>query len=336
MCQREEALYRSDKSMKGVHMVRALAGLLLALFGTIIPAQAADRQQQLRAMIEEHRQKAETVGAGIDTSEVGHLGTAFNEMGVNEFMCASLAFLFEKDAIFKRLGTIEETPHETYLETPLAVKADSLLHTNWALAADNILSMSQRDRIETWNLDCVRQYDITQEEAMPRIAPTAEFEVHEDQLHVLGDIDPGFYERFVTILAKHPEVKYVALGSGGGSVRDAILAGLLIRKKRLDTTLVSDCYSACPLLYLGGANRTIWSPYRRLGFHQASHNGKAVPTDDNVYELIRKYATSMGADGSFLLAQMHSSTPENMTYPEVEDLCKSAITTWVQRACWAD
>jgi hypothetical protein len=32
MCQREEALYRSDKSMKGVHMVRALAGLLLALF----------------------------------------------------------------------------------------------------------------------------------------------------------------------------------------------------------------------------------------------------------------------------------------------------------------
>ena len=317
-------------------MERALAGILLILCGMTIPAHAADREQQLKAMIEEHRYKADTVGAGIDTSEVGNLGTAFNEMGVNAFMCASLAFLFEKDAIFKRLGTIEDTPRETYLETPLAVKSDSLLHTNWALAADNILSMSQRDRVETWNLDCVRQYDIAQEEAMPRIAPAAEFEVHEDQLHVLGDIDTGFYNRFAAILAKSPTVKYIVLGSGGGSVRDAILAGVLIRKMGLETTLKSDCYSACPLLFLGGKQRTVWSPYRRLGFHQVSREGHAVPADDSVYDLIQRYATSMGADSAFLLAQMRSSKPEAMSYPDVWDLCTPRITTWVQRACWIE
>jgi hypothetical protein len=314
-------------------MMRTFAGLLLIVFGTLTPATASDREKQLELMIADHRHKADTVGEGIDTSGAGNLGTAFNEMGINEFKCAALAFLFGKDTIFQRLGVIEETPRETYLDTPLAVLGDSLLHTNWAIAAQHALSMSPRDRVETWNLDCVRQFEITEKEAMPRISPAAEFEVHEDQLHVLGDIDPGFYERFVAILAKHPSVKYVALGSGGGSVRDAILSGLLIRKTGLETTLISDCYSACPLLFLGGRERTVWSPYRRLGFHQVSREGQAVPLDDDVYDLIRRYADNMGEDSAFVIVQMQSSSPAQMTYPEVWELCKPGITTWVQRGC---
>ncbi|MBX9862412.1 MAG: hypothetical protein K2Y42_06625 [Hyphomicrobium sp.] len=309
---------------------------LVLLAGAIMVssmAQADDREQRLREMIGHHRHLAQTVGQGIDTSEAGNLGTAFNEMGVNEFRCAALAFLFGKDEIFKRLGKIEETPRQTYLETPLAVLGDSLLHTNWALAADGVLVLSERNRVETWNLDCVRQYDIGEEHARARIAPAAEFEIHEDQLHVLGDIDEGFYDRFAAFLSGHPGVKYVAMGSGGGSVRDAILAGMLIRRRGLETTLMADCYSACPLLFLGGVSRTVWSPYRRLGFHQVSRNGQALPLDDDIYGVIRKYTENMGANGAFVLKSMQSAAPRDMSYPDVWDLCEPGITTWVQRGC---
>jgi len=36
------------------------------------------------------------------------------------------------------------------------------------------------------------------------------------------------------------------------------------------TTLFADGCSACPLIFLGGVECTIWSPYPRLGFHQVS------------------------------------------------------------------
>ncbi len=314
-------------------MRRALLGLLFILSCSVASAVAGDREARLKDMIDAHRHKARKMSEGIGTSGAGNLGTALNEAGVKEYSCAALAFLFGKDDIFRRIGTIEETPRETYLKTPLAVFGDALFHENWALSAEYALAMSARDRVETWNLDCVRQHGIAEDEAMPQIAPAAEFEVDGDQIYVLGDIEPGFYERFAEYLAKSPRVKYVALGSGGGSVRDAILAGLLIRKKRLETTLKSDCYSACPLLFLGGVQRTVLSPYRRLGFHQISRDGRAVPPDDEVYALVRKYADSMGADGSFVLAQMQSAKPSAMTYPDVWELCEPGITTWVQRGC---
>jgi hypothetical protein len=117
--------------------------------------------------------------------------------------------------------------------------------------------MSPRDRIELWNLDCVGQHEIGRRHAIASIAPKATFRRHADSIVVLGDIDAGFYERFRAILASSNGVTTISLGSGGGSVRDAIMTGLLIRKAGLRTTLFADCYSACPLIFLGGVNRTI-------------------------------------------------------------------------------
>ncbi|MBK9079521.1 MAG: hypothetical protein WBP38_04820 [Hyphomicrobium sp.] len=312
----------------------AFCTLVLNL-GICFSSHADDRAAHLKHLIEEHRLKAEALGEEASNWKVSFAGTSNNEFGLASFKCAALAYLFGKDDIFTRLGEIEETKLASSMteEDLLSLSRDIRLHGNWALAADSILQESNRNRIEIWNLNCVRQYEIGEEHDLARIAPEAEFDVRGDQVHILGDIEAGFYERFDHVVANNPQLKTVVLGSGGGSVRDAILAGTLIRNRKLDTTLSADCYSACPLIFLGGVNRLIWSPYPRLGFHQVSIEGKATPSDDRIYAVIRQFADSMGANGGFLLNLMLASGPEHLNYPDVWELCEPAITTWVQRGC---
>lgn len=312
---------------------------VLALAWTTVSANAEElaesRAVRLAAMVKEHRLKAEALSGEAARRKAGHAGTAFATIGSEDATCAALAYLFGKDDIFKRLSPVEEMTLEPQMsEGDLqALSITAIWHGNWADAVESVLSETPRNRIELWNLNCVRQHDIGVEHTMARLSPAAEFEVRGDQLHVLGDIDRGFFARFQQELAANHGVKVVVLGSGGGSVGDAIRSALLIRKRQLDTTLGSDCYSACPLIFLGGVNRSIWSPYPRLGFHQVSRDGAAVPLSDDVYGLIGKVAHQLGANSQTLLSLMHSASPEKMTYPEVWNLCDSGITTWVQRGC---
>lgn len=298
-------------------------------------ALAASRDDQLRALALEHRMRGEAIGEEAVKRQQWILGTAFNEMGREAFSCAALAFLFDKREIHERLGAIEETPLESAAAGPEkpGLVFDSRLHANWAEAAETVLALSPRDRIENWNLNCVCQHGTGPDQAMRQAAANAEFRIVGDQLHVLGNIDRGFHARFAAFLAMHPTVKTVALGSGGGSVRDAIQAGLLIRSRRLDTTLNGDCYSACPLIFLGGVQRTVWSPYPRLGFHQVSRDYQAVPAADPVYGVIEEYSDSLGVEGKRVVSLMLQSTPASLTFPDVSDLCTPNITTWVQRQC---
>ena len=60
-----------------------------------------------------------------------------------------------------------------------------------------------------------------------------------------------------TLPLTNPEVKIVGLGSPGGAVVEAIRAGYLIRARGLETTQIADCFSACPIVFLGGSRRTV-------------------------------------------------------------------------------
>jgi hypothetical protein len=111
------------------------------------------------------------------------------------------------------------------------------------------------------------------------------------------------------------------------------MSGLFIRKTGLKTTLFADCYSACPLIFLGGVERTVTAPYPRLGFHQVSADGRAIPLNHEVYTLIRNYAQNMAANGAGVLTLMHQSKPAELNYPQVSNLCSLGITMWVQRGC---
>jgi hypothetical protein len=315
-------------------MGRFWLGMSIAIVLTVT-ARAEDRESRLAQMAAEQRKLATTEQDAASKLGSVWLGTAYNEIGAAQYACATLAFLFAKQDIFERLGAIEKpTPQGKGSEAEAEARSIlALQHENWAIAAENTLTMSERDRIEAWNLNCVRQYGIGAEHYLARVSPDAEFKVVDDQLHVLGDIDAGFFRRFENALRRYPQVKTVALGSGGGHVMDAILSGALIRRRSLDTTLHADCYSACTLIFLGGVNRTVSSPYPRLGFHQVSRNGLAVAKSDDVYSLIRNYIDSIGGPSSTVVKFMHRAEPNDMFYPDVEELCEASITTWIQRRC---
>jgi hypothetical protein len=156
-------------------------------------------------------------------------------------------------------------------------------------------------------------------------------------IHVLGDIEPGFSKKLEEVLEANPSVDTVALGSGGGSVYEALKAGYLIRSKSLKTTLWNSCYSACPLVFIGGVERTIWSPYPKFGFHQVSISGVAIPLNSKIYRDIGHYGELMGVDATWLLNNMFVASPSSMNAIKGDDvkLCEARIVHWVQRGCSA-
>ncbi|MEZ5789530.1 MAG: hypothetical protein R3D34_01560 [Nitratireductor sp.] len=152
-------------------------------------------------------------------------------------------------------------------------------------------------------------------------------------LRVFGDVEMGFARKLADALDANPGVKHVALGSGGGLVKEAIEAAILIRSRKLTTVLWNECYSACTMVFLGGVDREIWSPYPNLSFHQVSAEGKALPSSHPIYKTIREFAYSMGADGDAFVKLILSSLPDKLTDADLFDLCAAYIATWVQRAC---
>ena len=149
-----------------------------------------------------------------------------------------------------------------------------------------------------------------------------------------GDIEAGFFERFKVALSDNPNIEEIALGSGGGSVQDALLAGYEIRRLGLTTTLYGNCYSACPLVFMGGIKRILWASPHRLGFHQIYRgSGVAVPPDDPIYSLTEQYLSDMGVNSYVVILWMFSTTPDEMFEPEVRQLCDPGVATFVQRIC---
>jgi hypothetical protein len=69
-------------------------------------------------------------------------------------------------------------------------------------------------------------------------------------------------------------IKTVVLRSPGGSVRDALAMGHLIRQKQFSTEVVSGryCASSCPLVFAGGVERRA-SSNAAIGVHEVAAVG---------------------------------------------------------------
>ena len=251
-----------------------------------------------------------------------------------------------KCAILGRmLGKLDEIREIEKLEYPKIGPDSDLVELayfsveldTWVNEAQKALAANESDRINQWNLDCVGTQGIPASARIGNDAPEAQFAFDQDNkfLRVLGDIDSGFHDRFMAELALHPDVTTVELGSAGGSVKDAMLAGREIRKRGLDTVLFGNCYSACPLVFVGGRSRTLWSYVRHdFGFHRLStRDGTALPDDDPIYDLIGDYLTEMGVKKSTYLRWMKSAAPKELFKPEPKVLCDPNLATFVQRIC---
>jgi hypothetical protein len=281
----------------------------------------------------------------VEQSALSYSDYAFSELGSRWVGPAnySIRFNTHRCAILGRmLGLPEAIQHiETFDYPPLDASSDafdllvfSLTLENWVAAARASLEMNRDERVNVWNLDCVGEVGIAANLFIESGQPNATFEVKGRTLVVYGDIDAGFFERLKNLLEANPNIEEVALGSGGGSVRDAVLAGYEIRRLGLSTTLYGNCFSACPLIFMGGVERVLWAGSHRLGFHQIYiGDGNAISADDPAYDITRQYLTEMGVNAQVVISWMHSARPSEMFEPAVSDLCAPRVSTFVQRIC---
>ena len=259
------------------------------------------------------------------------LGSMYVTIDAQEHHCAILGRMVGRSSYIVHLE--EPLPTNSEDGTEYLIAHQSL--SNWVTIARGLRSETQASRIRLWNLDCVGNLNIPVTAYVEDGWNSMFYELRNDgaTLRVLGDIKPGFFEEFKKALDENPSVRFVALGSHGGSIRDAMLAGFEIRKRGLGTTLWNNCYSACPFVFMGGTERIIYMPFPDVGFHQISINGNAVPLNDEYYGLMSRYISTMGLDHNYIMRFVISAEPHEMHIADYEKLCDARFITWAQRIC---
>ena len=320
-----------------MQFARTLSFLVAALVTTTVFAQVQSQEPRavaLRAEMREAEQLADALRASADmvSKDMG-IGTMFHEVDTPAHTCYTLG---------KLLGLDRAVQHLRFSRKPMAahnedeahearVKAQSM--ENFVTAAIASLSATADQKAIAWNLDCAPRLGNAQQTT----ATAAFFEVLDKGrgIRVLGAIEPGFTRKLTDALSQAPKATFVALGSGGGSVDEALAAGKLIRARKLDTVLWNNCYSACPLVFLGGVERLVYAPYPSLGFHQLYTEAGALPRTSPVYARVANYVRDMGADEQFYVGAMLSARPDQMATVSgaSAQLCQSRVVTWAQRAC---
>jgi hypothetical protein len=314
----------------GVLRYLILVALLVLCPATLAATATWEEEiQQARRLAKEYHEKASARGY------TEHAGTMYNELDVEEHTCAILGRMLDKTKLIRHLEKDYPTQSRTGEEFRLAAISIS----NWAYTAEAMLKLDAARRIKSWNLDCVGRLGIPTSAYIGREGASTFYDIDRSNsadgtyLRVLGDVEAGFSAKLLDAIQQNRDVKYVALGSAGGSVVEAIQAGRLIRRLNLETTLWNNCYSACSLVFLGGVERTIWSPYPALGFHMVSRSGVAEPPNSVVYQRIKEYASDMGVDHSAVINAMLAASPNEFHYMEPKNMCKAGIATWIQRWC---
>ncbi len=294
----------------------ATAGLAQSWDQRIATAQAsAARLDQL----------AEEKGAPI-------LGTLDMRADVAEFKCLILGDMLNAGDVAPHLKLYGPNPaDEPDLNDPYAIRLHAMAKQKWAYQASQILELSEDQRLEMWNLTCDDKLGIPAGLVAADWNTRATFRVEYGILYVLGDIEEGFFDEFQSFIQDH-DVSRVFFGSRGGSVGEAVKTGKLIRELGLETDLYATCASACPLAYLGGTPRLIDNWRFKLGFHQMSYDGAALPLDHEFYGLVRDYVAEMGANADYVVNAMQSAPIDQMFYPEFQDMCNAEIT-WVRGNC---
>lgn len=170
----------------------------------------------------------------------------------------------------------------------------------------------------------------------PKLAAPVGFELGADgRLLATGTIDPGSAERFAAEIAKRGAyVKTVVLHSPGGSVRDAMQIGRLIRERKFNTEVEDGgyCASSCPLIFAGGVER-IAGPKAAIGVHQvfAAANSPGAMADgmnnaQRVSAECQRYLRDMGVDSQVWIHAMETPKDE-LFYFRADELLTLNLAT---------
>ncbi len=145
--------------------------------------------------------------------------------------------------------------------------------------------------------------------------------VGDGKLMASGTIMPGTAKAFAEEVAKRGSyIKTVVLQSPGGSVRDALAIGRLIRDRKLSTEVDSGryCASACPLVFAGGVERRA-EANATIGVHEvaALDDAGVSPADalkngQQISAECEQYLLDMGIDPEVWIHAME--TPNDQLY----------------------
>lgn len=313
-------------------MNKLAVATLLTLVASV-PAHAVDWEEAIRKVSESQRAYREYA---VELGGTSWAGTMYNGYMYSEHQCAILGRMLGQAEAIRALEEFDYPPM-----TPSADVHELLVFSisleNWVAAARKALDATEAQRANIWNLECVGHFGITNGKFVESDAPNADFVVDGGRMSVYGDIEPGFADRFEAALNANPGITEVILGSRGGSVVDALRAGLMIRERGIDTTLHGNCFSACPIVFIAGVERVLWAAPARLGFHQIYvGDGTALPISDPIYAALRDYLLHMGVEPYTVIGWMQMAGPEEMYIPKPSEMCGPRVATFVQRVCSSD
>ena len=129
--------------------------------------------------------------------------------------------------------------------------------------------------------------------------------VGDGKLMATGTITPGTAKAFADEVAKRGSyIRTVVLQSPGGSVRDALAMGRLIRERKFATEVDKGryCASACPLIFAGGVERRAEAS-AAIGVHQVAALGgdglsgaAGLQNGQQISAQCQQYLHDMGVD----------------------------------------
>ena len=186
------------------------------------------------------------------------------------------------------------------------------------------------------------------------------FTVNGEVLHyntelAVDEINRGIKEEdpdeLLKTLKNNPNIKIVHLTSWGGLISAAVEMADIIIDFELDTHVKEICFSACPLLLIGGETRTL-ERGSKIGFHRSSWSSDSMKSffedketreiygwtnefdfsswvyDDSQEEIYSqfKYYLERGVSPSFVIETMKARSEEGW-YPRRKDLLEANVIT---------
>ena len=129
-------------------------------------------------------------------------------------------------------------------------------------------------------------------------------------------------------LENNPSIDKVVLNSKGGWVFTARGLALLVTRHGLDTHVDGQCFSACTIVFLAGANRSMGAE-AQLGFHQYVMEKPHLMHSIDIEEELtkdRRYFVSRGVSENFV-ARVFQADKDSMWIPDRTLLLKEGVLT---------
>ena len=131
-------------------------------------------------------------------------------------------------------------------------------------------------------------------------------------------IEQNDYDLIKSALDANPMIKIMALNSTGGAIGAADDIADLVLEKKLNTTVVEECMSACTIIFLAGTQRSLHKN-AKLGFHQFTWSMSGL---ENFYEDER---STKGWQSPFSLALWVAGDTQNYILESMEYLISRGV-----------